>query len=81
MSEDDLKVTRRLFLQHSATAGTAVAWYSIAMKTDALDTIADNLDLVQDSPEIIEVFLMQHFRKDERLPSRVALALKRYSKK
>lgn len=36
MSEDELKLTRRLFLQHSATAGAATAWYSVAMKTDAL---------------------------------------------
>lgn len=36
MSEDDLKLNRRLFLQHSATASAATAWYSIAMKTDAL---------------------------------------------
>ncbi len=35
-SENDLKLTRRLFLQHSATAGAATAWYSVAMKTDAL---------------------------------------------
>ena len=36
MSEDHLKLTRRLFLQHSATVGAATAWYSIAMKTDAI---------------------------------------------
>ncbi len=36
MSENDLKLNRRLFLQHSATAGAATAWYSVAMKTDAL---------------------------------------------
>lgn len=36
-SEDELKVTRRLFLQHAATA-TAVSatLYSVAMKTDAI---------------------------------------------
>ena len=36
MSEDELKLNRRLFLQHSATASAATAWYSVAMKTDAL---------------------------------------------
>lgn len=36
MSEDELKLNRRLFLQHSATAGAAAAWCSIAVKTDAL---------------------------------------------
>ena len=36
MSEDDLKLNRRLFLQHSATASAATAWYSIALKTDAM---------------------------------------------
>jgi hypothetical protein len=40
MSEDELKLNRRLFLQHSATAGAAAAWYSVALKTDALaDTV------------------------------------------
>lgn len=35
--EDELKITRRLFLQHAATA-TAVSatLYSVAMKTDAI---------------------------------------------
>jgi hypothetical protein len=33
MSDDELKLTRRLFLQHSATAA---AFYSIALKTDAV---------------------------------------------
>jgi hypothetical protein len=36
MSQDETKLTRRLFLQHSATASAATAWYSVAMKTDAL---------------------------------------------
>ena len=37
MSEDELKVTRRRFLQHSAMASAAsAAAYSIALKTDAL---------------------------------------------
>ncbi len=36
MSEEELKLTRRLFLQHSATVSAATAWYSVAMKTDAL---------------------------------------------
>lgn len=36
MSEDETKLTRRLFLQHSATASAATVWYSVAMKTDAL---------------------------------------------
>jgi len=36
MSEDDSKLNRRRFLQHSATASAATAWYSIAMKTDAM---------------------------------------------
>jgi hypothetical protein len=37
MFEDELKVTRRLFLRHSAVATAATAsLYSIAMKTDAL---------------------------------------------
>lgn len=36
MSEDDLKLNRRIFLQHSATASAVTAWYSVAMKTDAL---------------------------------------------
>jgi hypothetical protein len=37
MSEDELKVTRRLFLQHSAMASAAAAGaYGIALKTDAL---------------------------------------------
>lgn len=37
MSDEELKVNRRLFLQHSAMA-TAMsgALYSVAMKTDAL---------------------------------------------
>jgi hypothetical protein len=37
MSDDELKLTRRLFLQHSAmTSAMAAGYYSIAMKTDAL---------------------------------------------
>jgi hypothetical protein len=37
MSDDELKLTRRLFLQHSAMATAMTAgMYSIAMKTDAL---------------------------------------------
>ena len=37
MSDDELKLTRRLFLQQSAVATTMTAGlYSIAMKTDAL---------------------------------------------
>jgi hypothetical protein len=37
MSEDELKVTRRLFLQHSALASAAAAGaYGIVLKTDAL---------------------------------------------
>jgi hypothetical protein len=37
MSEDELKVTRRLFLRHSTVATALSAGvYSIAMKTDAL---------------------------------------------
>jgi hypothetical protein len=37
MSEDELKVTRRLFLRHSAIAtALSASCYSIAMKTDAL---------------------------------------------
>lgn len=36
MSDDELKLNRRLFLQHSATASAATAWCSVALKTDAL---------------------------------------------
>jgi hypothetical protein len=37
MSDDELKLTRRLFLQHSAMAtATTAGLYSIALKTDAL---------------------------------------------
>ena len=36
MSEDELKVTRRLFLQHSAVASAAAGACSIVLKTDAL---------------------------------------------
>jgi hypothetical protein len=37
MSDDELKLTRRLFLQHSAIASAMTAGlYSIALKTDAL---------------------------------------------
>lgn len=37
MSEDELKLTRRVFLEHSAAAAAASsAWCGIAMKTDAL---------------------------------------------
>ena len=37
MSDDELKLTRRLFLQQTAMATTMTAGlYSIAMKTDAL---------------------------------------------
>ena len=44
MSEDELKLTRRLFLQHSATAtAMSAAAYSIAMKTDALARADDGL--------------------------------------
>ena len=44
MSEDELKLTRRLFLQHSAMATAMSAGaYSIAMKTDALARADDGL--------------------------------------
>jgi hypothetical protein len=44
MSEDELKVTRRLFLRHSAMAtAMSATWYSIAMKTDAVARAADEL--------------------------------------
>jgi hypothetical protein len=37
MSDDELKLTRRLFLQHTAMATAMTAgMYSIALKTDAL---------------------------------------------
>lgn len=37
MSDDELKLTRRLFLQQSAMiSATTAGYYSIAMKTDAL---------------------------------------------
>jgi hypothetical protein len=37
MSDDELRITRRLFLQHSAmSTAMAAGWYSVAMKTDAL---------------------------------------------
>ncbi len=37
MTDDELKVTRRSFLEQSAGAtAMSAAWYSIAMKTDAL---------------------------------------------
>lgn len=39
-SDEELKLTRRLFLQHTATATAATAvsatFYSVAMKTDAI---------------------------------------------
>ena len=39
--DDELKYTRRLFLQHTAAAtATAAAFYSIAMKTDAMAQVA-----------------------------------------
>lgn len=41
MSDDELKLSRRLFLQHTAVAAaTSAAFYSIAMKTDALSKAA-----------------------------------------
>lgn len=44
MSEDELKLTRRLFLQHSAVATAMSAGaYSIALKTDALARADDGL--------------------------------------
>jgi len=44
MSEDELKLTRRRFLQHSAMATAMSAGaYSIAMKTDALARADDGL--------------------------------------
>lgn len=37
MSDDELKLTRRLFLQHAAMASAMTAgWCSIAVTTDAL---------------------------------------------
>lgn len=37
MSDDELKLNRRRFLQHTAVATAASAtWHSVAMKTDAL---------------------------------------------
>lgn len=43
MSEDELKVTRRLFLRHSAiVSAMSAAAYGVAVKTDAL---------AQDGPE------------------------------
>jgi hypothetical protein len=37
MSDDELKLTRRLFLQHSAmVSAMSAGWCSIALKTDAL---------------------------------------------
>lgn len=37
MSDDELRMNRRLFLKHSAAAtAMSAAWYSVAMKTDAL---------------------------------------------
>ncbi len=36
MSDDESKLTRRMFLKHTAMATAATgAWHSIAMKTDA----------------------------------------------
>jgi len=44
MSEDELKLTRRLFLRHSAMAAAMSAGaFSIAMKTDALARADDGL--------------------------------------
>ena len=46
MSEDELKLTRRLFLQHSATATAISAGAcSIVMKTDALARADDPLPI------------------------------------
>lgn len=37
LPDDELRLNRRLFLQHSAAAAaTTAAFYSIALKTDAL---------------------------------------------
>ncbi|MHB8900060.1 MAG: hypothetical protein ACYC6Y_15030 [Thermoguttaceae bacterium] len=36
MTDDELKLNRRLFLEYSAAAGTAAAWCGVALKTDAL---------------------------------------------
>lgn len=42
MSDDELKLTRRVFLQHSAAATAAsAAWCGVAMKTDALARAAE----------------------------------------
>jgi hypothetical protein len=44
MSDDELKITRRLFLQHSAMAtAMTTGLYSIAMKTDALAQAAEDV--------------------------------------
>ncbi len=46
MSEDELELTRRLFLQHSATAtAISAAACSIALKTDALARADDQLPM------------------------------------
>ena len=34
--DDELKFTRRLFLQHAAATTAATTLYSVAMKTDAI---------------------------------------------
>jgi hypothetical protein len=37
MSDDELKLSRRLFLQHAAAAtAVSASFYSIALKTDAI---------------------------------------------
>jgi hypothetical protein len=44
MPDDEHKLNRRLFLQHSAMATAASAtWYSVAMKTDAVAQAQDQM--------------------------------------
>lgn len=51
MSDDESKLTRRLFMQHSAMATAMTAgMYSIAMKTDALAQQGQQPRFLADGP-------------------------------
>ena len=62
MPDDELRITRRLFLQHSAmaTAMTA-AWYSIAMKADAVASAQETAQTFRTFPDTVSPYAYDDF--------------------
>jgi hypothetical protein len=57
MSEDQLKLNRRLFLQHTAVAAAATGtWHSVALKTDAVEVTVVREDAGDDNNVIPYIY-------------------------